>query len=78
MRQMWLRSNLMKLNLECRYLAALLFDKFTVKNDIPAQKTDLYSAAILLVASKMREVDIKTPFISEIKKFDSKYYFLQK
>lgn len=45
MRQMWLRSNLMKLNLECRYLSALLLDKFAVKNKIPNAKSDLYSAA---------------------------------
>jgi len=61
----------MKLNLECRYLAALLLDKFAIKNKIPSEKADLYSASTLLVASKMREVDTKTPFLSEIKRFDS-------
>jgi hypothetical protein len=73
---MWLRANLMKLNLECRYLAALLLDKFALKNDIVARDADLYSAATLLVAAKMREVDTKTPFVSEVKRFDSKIFFL--
>ena len=65
----------MKLNLECRYLSALLLDKFAVKNNIPTHKADLYSAATLLVAAKMREVDTKTPFVSEIKRFERKSYF---
>jgi len=64
----------MKLNLECRYLSALLLDKFAVKNNIPTHKADLYSAATLLVAAKMREVDTKTPFLSEIKRFEPAYW----
>lgn len=59
---MWLRSNLMKVNLECRYLSALLLDKYAAEISVTASKADLYSATALLIASKMREVDTKTPF----------------
>jgi hypothetical protein len=53
----------------------LLLDKFALKNDIVTRDADLYSAATLLVAAKMREVDTKTPFVSEVKRFDSKIFF---
>ena len=76
MRQMWLRSNLMKVNLECRYLAAYLLDRYAENSTIFSSRADLFSAATLLVAAKMREVDTKTPFLSEVKKFDSKYFDL--
>jgi hypothetical protein len=66
------RSKIMKLNQECQYLSIYLWDYFYLKNSSKyfAQKKqcDIYNATTLLLAAKMREVDVKTPYASEIRK----------
>ena len=66
------RSKIMKLNEESQYLSIYLWDYFYAKNSTKyfSQKKmcDVYNATSLLIAAKMREVDLKTPYASEIRK----------
>jgi hypothetical protein len=66
------RSKIMKLNEECQYLSIYLWDYFYSKNSArhfgQKKKCDIYNATALLLAAKMREVDLKTPYASEIRK----------
>lgn len=75
-RQLFLRCNLMKINMESRYLAIFYLDQYfsSKRPSISPINYDLYSAVCVLLAAKIREVDTKTPFASEIKKFrDTKW-----
>jgi hypothetical protein len=66
------RSKIMKLDQECQYLSIYLWDYFYSKNYArlftQKKKCDIYNATALLLAAKMREVSIKTPYASEIRK----------
>lgn len=53
-------------------------DHFYGGKETPVNKFDLYSAAVLLICAKMREVDTKTPFASEIKRFSDTQWNMQK
>ena len=77
-KQMMARCDEMKQNQECRYFSAFIQDHFlsakATRNSKFADKFDLYSAAALLIGTKMREVDLKTSYASEIKKFKENYW----
>ena len=85
MRQLFDRVDIMQLNKESRYLATYLQDYFfsgELKNsqrqpmDIGKifLKWDLYSAAALLLSSKVREVDNQIPYASEVKRFHDNFW----
>lgn len=65
------RAKKMKINEESHYLAIYIMDYYFRENsrEFSTQKScNLFAACFLLLASKMREVDTKTPYAVEIKR----------
>lgn len=77
-KQLIVRADDMKCNQECRYFTAYVQDHFlsakATRNSYITEKFDLYSAASFLISTKMREVDIKTAYASEVKKYKDNYW----
>lgn len=71
------RAKIMKINLESRYLSVYIMDYYFKGNtrDLAIKKNcDVYAAGFLLLGSKMREVDTKTPYAVEIKRLKEEYF----
>jgi hypothetical protein len=72
------RAEALELNPECRYLGALIADKFfkgaNQKPAVSYNKCSLYSAGCLFLSAKLREVDLKTPYCCEMKKFGGNHW----
>lgn len=63
----------MKQDLEATYLGIYLVDRFFLANTnlyTSLSKSDIFSAACLMLGGKMREVNTKTPYASEVKRFE--------
>ena len=73
------RAKKLGLDEESFYLSCLIQDSFLSSKEATSlgasfDKCSLYSAAALFLAAKMREIDIKTPFVSEIPRLEGSYW----